>query len=63
MFVYRHRVTFICMKVIQTSKVDSINDKKSIQWSSICCSKTCVIGIIITIVISICCKGFDFMFL
>ena len=52
MFVCHYRgVTFICVKVMQTSKVYPISDKKSNQWSSIC-GKTRVMGILVTIVIS-----------
>ena len=37
-FVCRRRGTiFICMRSIQTNKIYSINDKKSNQWSSLCC--------------------------
>ena len=44
-------VTFICVRTIQTSKVYSINDKKSNQCSLICCRNE-IICIIVTIVIS-----------
>ena len=41
---------FICVRVIQTSKIYRINDKKSNQWSLIC-YRTGIICIIIIIVI------------
>ena len=43
--------TFICMKAIQTSKIYSIRDKKSNQWSPICYIIG-IIGILVIIVIS-----------
>ena len=44
-FVYhRFDVAFICSITIKTSKIYSINDKKSNQWLSICC-RTEIIGI------------------
>ena len=43
-------VAFISMRVIQMRKIYLINDRKSNQWSSICC-RIGVICILITIII------------
>ena len=47
----RHGATFICVWVIQTSKVYLVKDKKSKQWSIIW-YRFRVIGILVTIVTS-----------
>ena len=49
-FVCRFGALFICVMVIQTSKIYLISNNKSNQWSSICC-RTEIIGILVTIVI------------
>ena len=51
MFIYRHRrTTFICIRMIHTSKIYLISDKKLNQWSSIC-YRTEIIGFLVIIVI------------
>ena len=51
-FVYHHDGTrFICVMMIQTSKVYPINNKKSNQWSSLICCKTGIISILVTNII------------
>ena len=63
-FVYRcHDALFIHVRAVQMSKIYSITDKKSNQWSSIYC-RTGIISIIVTIVITnmrstIKCIGFE----
>ena len=44
-------VTFIYLRAIKTSKVYPISDKKSNQWSSICCIIE-IIGILVIVIIS-----------
>ena len=51
-FVYRHlSPTLICVKMIQTTKIYSICDKKLTQWLSIYCIIG-IIGILVIIVTS-----------
>ena len=52
----RRSVTFICVRAIHTSKVYPIKDKKSNQWSLICC-RTRIKGILATIYSNIKCVG------